>query len=126
MLINLSNHPSENWPEAQKQAAIKEFGCIEDLAFPRIDPTVESRDVLTLARDFTDQIERRLKMSHDNSDAIHIMGEMTFTCSLVRLLQQRHIRCIAATTLRIAEENKSGQKISQFVFKQFRDYPEIP
>jgi hypothetical protein len=53
--------------------------------------------------------------------AVHLMGEMTFTFRLVTMLQAAGIPCIASTTHRTVEE-RDGKKIVQFEFVQFRPY----
>ncbi len=122
MLINLSNHPSDKWPDEQKQSAIAQFGQIADIPFPAIDPIASSADVLRLAQEYA--VKCRGQFPPDKgTNAVHIMGEMTFTCAVVVLLQQTGLRCVASTTRRIAETGPDGQKISVFQFCQFRDYP---
>jgi hypothetical protein len=54
-------------------------------------------------------------------DAVHIMGEMTFTFALVNLLKEVGIKCIASTTKRNVEEI-DGKHVSTFQFVQFREY----
>ena len=56
-----------------------------------------------------------------NIEAVHIMGEMNFTYSLVSKLKAHNIRCVASTTKReTVEEN--DVKISKFNFVRFREY----
>jgi hypothetical protein len=52
MLLNLSNHPFAAWQPAQIEAALGEFGAVEDLPFPHIDPSWSSETVQNLARDY--------------------------------------------------------------------------
>lgn len=114
-LINLSNHPAANWPENQRQAAIKRYGKIEDLSFPNIPPGQSEEEVAEMAGQYYLQVRTR------NPAAVHLMGEMTFTFALVNLLKSAGIPCIASTTERIVTE-ENGKKIVQFQFIQFREY----
>ncbi len=114
-LLNLSNHPSAAWSEAQQQAAIDQYGAIEDLPFPRIDPQSTEEEIEQLADDYLRQIlERR-------PAAVHLMGEMTFTFTLINKLKDHNIPCLASTSERQVTE-KDGQKIVRFQFVQFRPY----
>lgn len=115
MLLNLSNHPSAHWPENQINAAVVLFGEIKDLAFPQVEPVLDSLSLNLLVDEYV------VRIANLNPDAVHIMGEMTFTYRLVRQLEKRHIRCIASTTERVAEV-REGIKTSIFRFVQFRDY----
>jgi hypothetical protein len=121
MLLNLSNHPSGTWSPEQKSVAEAQFGCIEDLSFPQIDPSASAEDVGTLALEYAQQIESLLER-HPEENAVHVMGELTFCVALVRLLQAQHILCVASTTSRDTVENADGTKTSRFRFVQFRTY----
>lgn len=115
MLLNLSNHPSATWSEAQMQAAIEQYGAVQDLPFPNIPPEATADEVRMLAEQY------EVKVRRADPAAVHLMGEMTFTFALVQRLQAIGIPCIASTTERIAEE-RDGQKIVTFRFVRFRNY----
>ncbi len=115
MLLNLSNHPSSNWSDKQLKIAKAQFGTIKDMVFPIIDPSWSSKEVKGFAKKFLESILTK------RPEAVHIMGEMTFTFFLVQKLQQAGIRCVASTSDRKVEERK-GKKIVHFDFVQFRDY----
>lgn len=117
MLLNLSNHPSQQWSEAQQQTARTQYGSIEDLPFPAIDPKSSSAAIQQLAQDYCERIVAL------QPQAVHIMGEMTFTCTLVRLLQAQGMVCIASTSQRNVVVEANGKKTVQFDFEQFRVYP---
>lgn len=127
MLINFSNHPSDKWPDEQRQAAIDRFGSIDDMAFPHIDPLASETAVADLTQKYAAAIVKKLNnppapFVKGELNAVHIMGEMTFTCALVRLLHQRGITCVASTTERIAQELPDGSKKVTFQFCRFREY----
>jgi len=123
MLINLSNHPAETWGEAQREAAWM-YGEVEDWPFPHIPPEWDEHQVASLAQTYAERIVRRLSEAGRGCHAVHVMGEMTFTCTLVRLLQRQGICCLAATSQRMVEEDPtSGKKIAYFRFERFRPYP---
>ncbi|GHT14377.1 hypothetical protein FACS189426_20620 [Bacteroidia bacterium] len=119
MLINLSNHPSAQWSAEQRAAAEKQFGEIQDLPFPAVDPTGESIYIEQLAQDYLNIIAK--KHFSNPLPTIHIMGEMNFTYSIVRLLQNYGFTCVSSTTERIAKE-ENGVKTSEFRFVRFRNY----
>lgn len=119
MLINFSNHPFEEWNKSQLSAAISEFGEIVDLKFPDIDPYSKESDIYVLASRFSEEI---VAMA---STAVHVMGEHTFVHVVVRLLQEKGIRCIASTSNRAAILNADGSWTRRFDFACFRDYPKL-
>lgn len=120
MFINLSNHPSERWGRKQAQTAL-EFGNIEDIHFPQIDPNEDEGEVKKLAVHYHNKIVALLHDSAEEKHAVHIMGESTFCFFLVTLLKARDITCVASTTERVVKEI-NGEKISTFNFVKFRRY----
>ena len=117
MLLNLSNHPSSAWSEAQREAALSQFEEIEDMPFPQIDPHATTEDIQDLAQQYAKRLHNRFEYGQT---AIHIMGEMTFTFALVTAFKNS-FECYASTTERVSEE-KDGIKTSVFRFVQFREY----
>ncbi|OQX98149.1 MAG: hypothetical protein B6I20_11455 [Bacteroidetes bacterium 4572_117] len=127
MLINLTNHPSKNWGEKQKTEAIKQYNEIVDIAFPQIEPSTTIEEVQELAEKYVGEIKKKLKFTDvqtfdHKTNVVHIMGEMTFTHNVIRLLGHNAINCIASTTKRTAVEEENGKKTSVFEFVQFRGY----
>jgi len=127
MLINLSNHPSTKWDEKQKQSAIEEYGWIEDIPFPAIDPAAAKDEVAELAQKYLRECLKKFELANipvaqqAHNEAVHIQGEFTFVYHLVNLLKKEDIKCVASTTERIVEEN-DNKKIVSFKFVQFREY----
>ena len=121
MLLNLSNHPSNNWDTKQIQLAEKLFGKIVDLPFPEINPHSNENEIYDLANEYTKKCKELLYKSKDRKNAVHIMGEMTFSFKVIELLKSEKITCIASTTKRKTLENKNT-KITQFDFVKFREY----
>jgi predicted secreted protein len=64
-----------------------------------------------------------MNLGDKSSLHVHLMGEMTFTVALVKMLQKSNIRVVCSTTKRIVLEEKEGVKTAKFQFIQFRDYP---
>ena len=127
MLINLSNHPAANWSEAQTAAGLSLYNEIVDLPFPAIDPEASIEQIIELATEYSEKVKKMLGYTNFETfdtkiNAVHIMGEMTFTYNVVRLLQQKVITCLASTTKRSVKEEAGGTKISVFEFVQFRRY----
>jgi hypothetical protein len=116
MLLNLSNHPSASWPENQIKIANKEFGEIQDMPFPHIDPLADEASIEDLAKQYLDRI---LDLE---PKAVHLMGELTFSFKLVGLLKFHSITCLASTTHRTTVNLHDGTKISKFEFVRFRAY----
>ncbi len=116
MLLNVSNHPSTQWPPAQSEAAIAQYGEVQDLPFPAINPNWSHDQVLQEAESYEAQVR-----SIDPT-AVHIMGELTFTYALVQKLLSAGIPCIASTTERRVTIAEDGTKTSHFQFIAFRPY----
>lgn len=121
MLINLSNHPSNQWNEKQLKAAQRKFKDVIDIPFPHISPKANSKQVKVKVRKYFEKVLRILKSSKDKSNAVHLMGELTFVYQLTQMLKKKNIKVVASTTDRIVEEN-NGKKIVTFNFVKFREY----
>jgi len=113
------------WSDDQIQAAIEGgLGIPTDLqgSMPLVDPAASTHDVEAMAHDIVKSI---LAM---RPSAAFVAGEPTLTLVLVRELQARGIRCVSATTERRSIERKIGdkiEKVSQFCFVRWRDYPKL-
>ena len=124
MLINLSNHPSDNWDKRQKETALNLYENIIDIKFPEIDSHFDSHNVEILAKQYCKKVSNMLNKIENNNEkkAVHIQGEFTFVFKLVKMLKQAGIKCIASTSRRNVEINDNGDKIVKFDFVRFRDY----
>ena len=118
MFINFSNHSLSTWTEKQIKAA-KEYGELEEIVFPNINPQFTTEQVQMLATDYVTKI-----LTHYLTEnlTIHVMGELTFCFSVVQQLKEKGVRCVASTTERIVEETADNKKVTQFSFVQFREY----
>ena len=118
MFIDLSNHPFATWSTSQLSAA-REYGELQEIAFPNIDPELSKASVQKEAAACVTMI---LETYPTENLTVHIMGELTFCYYTVRLLKKVGIRCVASTTERIVEETEDHQKLVRFSFVQFREY----
>jgi hypothetical protein len=125
MLINLSNHPTQQWSEAQLKAATAQYGQLADLPFPAIDPLATTDQITLLAGNYEVKIRQMLSGETTGAFAVHIMGELTFCFALVARLQKSGITCLASTTNRETTHNPDGSKTTQFGFVRFREYERI-
>jgi hypothetical protein len=121
MLINLSNHPFEKWPQNQLDAA-KMYGSIADLPFPTIDPQAETLDIDFLADKYEIKVRKLLAGQSREMKFIHIMGELTFCFALIMRLQKYGITCLSSTTTRQTTDHPDGSKTTKFGFVRFREY----
>jgi CRISPR-associated protein Csx16 len=115
--VNLSNHPSSKWDEAQTKEARKHAERIKDIAFPAVPPDADEKAIAALAE------ECIAKLPPETSHAL-VQGEFTLTVELVRRLHARGITCLAATSERDVEEGGDGRRMSTFRFVRFRAYAE--
>ncbi|GIX17745.1 MAG: hypothetical protein KatS3mg119_1931 [Rhodothalassiaceae bacterium] len=118
IFLNISNHPSDGWPEEQRQAALKLADEVHDLPFPCVPPDAGEQEIERLARGLVARIP-------EGTGHALVQGEFTLTCQLVRCLQARGITCWAATTARDVEERPDGTKVSRFRFVRLRRYPDL-
>lgn len=118
MFINLTNHPSDKWSGHQLLAA-HQYGEIIDLPFPSVPEYASHEDNNELAKNIFEEVE---KISFRKPCVVHIMGEMTFTYALVKLLKSRGYTCVASTTKRNVDILPDGTKNVKFEFCQFREY----
>lgn len=128
MLINLSNHPSDNWGNKQISASIQIYGHTEDIPFPAIEPSANENEILELAEIYFHKCldlfaDFKIYNPNDNKpDAVHIQGEFTFVYALVNMLKKEGISCVASTSERNVIKEKDGSKTLIFNFVQFREY----
>ena len=142
MFINLSNHPSSNWPTEQKTEAEKLYGEVCDYPFPAVPVDFTSDDISYMAGDIIEDILHRKKEIEDSTEqssevetqiashafAVMCQGEFTLTYALVCLLQKAGIEVVSAVSERIVREEKVGSEIRKtavFRFAGFREYPVI-
>lgn len=119
MLINLSNHPTVMWLPEQLAAAHNAYGEVIDLPFPAVPADADEAEILALAQTYLRKVQNTYA---PEVAAIHIMGEMTFTYTLVCLLKDAGYTCVASTTLRKVYEEAPGRRTSVFHFVRFREY----
>lgn len=121
MLINLSNHPSALWSSAQIKATEQEFGKVKDIPFPVIDSSAGREEIILIAEEYLAKCTSLLEEYKSETNAVHIMGELTFTHNIVKLLKEKGIKCVASTTERNTKVS-GNKKISEFNFVRFREY----
>lgn len=119
MLINLTNHPMQQWQEAQLQAASC-WGEVVDMAFPMVSPDSTMEELEALSVEYVDRIATL------NPAAVLCQGEWIMTYMMVSLLLQRGIPVYAACSRRIAREefleDGTKQKIAVYKFECFRKF----
>ena len=119
MLINLTNHPSDQWSKKQLEAA-SVYGDIMDMPFPVIDEMADENYIEALADEYLQKI---LELAKDKNVTVHLMGELTFTFALLKRLQEHGVPCVASTSKRIVKEEGAGRKGEViFQFERFRRY----
>jgi len=121
MLINCSNHPSAAWSSAQRQAALRAYGSVQDYPFPAVDPSWDETHLSQMAAILCAEITAM------QPDAVLCQGEMGLCFALVSTLQQKGIPVVHACSERCVREKQtpdgSTVKLSEFIFRGFRRYP---
>lgn len=122
MLVNLSNHPSGDWPAAQLEAALRMESSIVDLPFPNVDPSMDGAEFDALALATVRQVIAT------GAPSAMVQGEPTMVFMVVNMLREARVRCYAATTARDSSMENTGdggiRKTSLFRFVKFREYRE--
>lgn len=118
IFVNISNHSSSAWGEAQKQAAARLADRLIDVPFPDVPPEAEPSEIESLA----EEIVRNLPAGTTHA---LVQGEFTLTTAIVRRLQAQGICCLAATTERRVEKTAEGDEVRRFKFVRFRPYPQL-
>lgn len=112
-LINLSNHNSKNWSNAQKEG----FEEIVDIQFPNIDPNMTTLKVEELVDEYVEKIQST-KISN-----IMLQGEFTFCFLLQNKLRTRCNFYIPTTERKVVESidvNGNTVKTATFEFVRWR------
>ncbi|MBO6206365.1 MAG: hypothetical protein J6O73_05440 [Lachnospiraceae bacterium] len=119
MFINLSNHPSSQWGEAQRQDALR-YGEIVDIPYPQIPVKIANEEIDSLVNNYYDLI-----VQYDEP-TVMLQGEPVFAFRLTNRLKTVGIKVLASCTERVSEEEKledgSVRKISQFLYGGMREY----
>jgi len=84
-----------------------------------VDGQSSEEEISQLADSYVAKI---ISMGKPEEITVHIMGEMTFTFTVVTRLKELGIRCVASTTERKTSYNADGTKLSEFSFVRFREY----
>lgn len=119
MLINLSNHPSNKWSTNQMEAAISLFGEVIDLPFPLVDPCGDESYIELLASEYVSKV---IALTKGNPYVVHLMGEMTLSFAILKILTNMGVQCVASTSERVVKEVGEGRKEATFSFVKFRKY----
>ncbi len=119
--VNYSNHVSSRWSSAQLEAA-RAYGDIVDIPFAQVDPSATKAEVDALA-------EAEVAKIMDATPSIAmVQGEMTLVYNVVRRLQDKGVKCVAACTRRRTDEEVQRlaaaglTKEGMFEFMGFREY----
>ena len=120
MLINISNHPLSEWSERQIDEAIRLWGGVVDVAFPKIDATATGEEVIRLAASNIEQYIELIEQ-YPTPSAFHIMGEMVYCFNVIKALKERGYGVVASTSNRDVEID-GDSKIVYFSFERFREY----
>lgn len=122
MFINYSNHPSKNWDEKQLAEA-RVWGDIIDLPFLQVSPEIDSSEVEKMAEE---EVSKILKYE---PSAVLCQGEFTLCFSIIKRLQLRGIKVLAACSQRVVleeiRENGQVRKEAIFRFVRFREYEDL-
>lgn len=117
--VNWSNHPYENWDSSQLTKA-KEYGQLVFIPFPDVPPDSSTVEIILLAMSLVDDF---VKKYPDTEQVVTmIQGEMTLLYHLLKLLERKGYRVVAATSKRDIQILPDGRELKSFKFSGFRDY----
>lgn len=112
-LVNLSNHNSKNWSNAQKEG----FDEIVDIQFPNINPNADENNVELLVNEYIEKIQAT------KIENIMLQGEFTFCFLLQNKLRTRCKFYIPTTERKVVETidvNGNATKTAIFEFVRWR------
>ena len=120
-LYNISNHPSVDWGEEQREG----WDEIYDVPFPQVDPTLSWRQVEKIADELLhnndlDGCLANLEEGIWDRDEIFIMIQGEFTLSFILYQYLERIGHVAIPTTQRVETIKDGVKTSIFKFVRWR------
>jgi CRISPR-associated protein Csx16 len=118
VFVNLSSHPTSDWSDAQREAALTLAPEIKDLPFPTVPPEAGIADIASRV----EGVVARFKRDFPGATHAMIQGEFTLAHALIRKLQQIGVVCLAATTRREVVAQAGDTKTTRFSFVQFREY----
>ena len=117
--VNWSNHPYDTWDSAQLAAA-KEFGLLEYVPFPDVPPSSTTHEIISLANALVEDFIK--KYPDPQSVVTMVQGEMTLLYHLLKQLEVKGYRVVAATSRRDTVLLPDGKELKTFKFNGFRDY----
>ncbi len=134
LFINFSNHPSENWPKEQTDAA-KVYGEIRDVPFPVVPAGADEDQIDALATSCVEKILAEINDGQEaagesadmeNESAVMAQGEFTLTFAVVQKLRAQGITVLSACSERsvrekVSEDGKIVKEV-RFGFVRFRRY----
>lgn len=115
--INLSNHQTDKWSDAQRAAAYEMAEVLHNIQFPNVPSTATTIEVRQLAHKYIDEC---LGLAHMNDVVVHLAGEATFVVAFVNVASFYNLPVVTATSERNTIENPDGTKTVRFDFAQFR------
>ena len=89
--------------------------------FSVIDAEGDEKYIDRLTDDYLKRIVQ-IAQSEQTKITVHLMGEMTFTFSLIKKLQNVGINCVSSTSVRQSKDLGNGQREITFNFVRFRKY----
>ena len=132
MLVNFSNHPSSLWPPDEMPAAISQYGQVEDYPFPNVKLTMDTDEIIDIAKQCVDKIIDILKKDTEipHRYAVLCQGELTLACAVSNALIHEKINkvpikvLVATTEEKVIEKMENGvsRKASELRFVRFREY----
>lgn len=115
VFLNISNHPSDDWCQTQRSAALRYAPRIEDLAFPAVSPELSHTEFDALFRATIAKVP-------DSATHALVQGEPTMTVALVKALRCKGITCLAATGDWDVEDQGGIDTRRRFRFVRFREF----
>ena len=119
-MLNLTNHPYAEWPEAQRMAAI---GDVTDAPFPHVAPDWSPEEIVDKAYQFATAVADWAEVNEETIALVD--GHAMMAMSIVSFLQARGIKCVSVRSPRDAEDNEDGSTTYRYNFEGWREWPEV-
>lgn len=123
--LNISNHPSANWPKEQFEAAAS-WGEVVDIPFPNVPTGIDRGNLRGLVKSVVSQVYRLGCPDDGREDEsavakVMVQGEAVVSAAIAFALTVSQYKVVAAKTERVAIQN-GDTKTSVFKFAGWREY----
>jgi hypothetical protein len=127
MLISFSELPLVQWSADQKEYAIRQYGKIEEVSFPKVPIEADVSYVEDLAERCFLRITALIEDLGKGKEEVTILvrGEPSLSFAVVHLLQKEGFVCVVDASEKRKRLREDGTVEVVHDFYRFREYPRL-